>query len=131
MQLQEILSLLETTPTHYNIIMIVAGILFLASFITMLKSDSNHNDTKLFISFGFMIIFLLVILGTLFYTDSAKKSALESAKITRTGDKIHIESNSEFMRSSDLDIIAEKDGHIYVDFQNKTYRLEDLSRKGS
>lgn len=131
MQLQEILSLLETTPTHYNIIMIVAGILFLASFIAMLKSDSNHNDTKLFISFGFMTIFLIVILGTLFYTDSAKKSALESAKITRTGDKIHIESNSEFMRSSDLDIVAEKDGYIYVEFENKTYRLEDLSKKGN
>lgn len=97
----------------------------------MLKSDSNHNDTKLFISLGFMIIFLVAILGTLFYTDSAKKSALESAKITRTGDKIHIESNSEFMESADIDIVAEKDGYIYVEFQNKTYRLEDLSRKGS
>lgn len=131
MQLQEILSLLETTPTHYNIVMIVAGILFLASFIAMLKSDSNHNDTKLFISFGFMIIFLVAILGTLFYTDSAKKSALESAEITRTGDKIHIESNSEFMESADIDIITEKDGYIYVEFQNKTYRLEDLSKKGN
>ena len=131
MQLQEILELLETTPTNYNVIMIVAGILFLASFIAMLKSDSNHNDTKLFISFGFMIIFLVAILGTLFYTDSAKKSALESAKITRAGDKIRIRSNSEFMRSSDLDIIAEKDGYIYVEFQNKTYRLEDLSKKGN
>lgn len=131
MQLQEILELLETTPTNYNVIMIVAGILFLASFIAMLKSDSNHNDTKLFISFGFMIIFLVAILGTLFYTDSAKKSALESAKITRTGDKIHIKSNSEFMKSADLDIVTEKDGYIYVEFQNKTYRLEDLSKKGN
>lgn len=131
MQLQEILSLLETTPTNYNVIMIVAGILFLASFIAMLKSDNDHNDTKLFISFGFMIIFLVAILGTLFYTDSAKKSALESAKITRSRDKIHIKSNSEFMKSSDLDIVAEKDGYIYVDFQNKTYRLEDLSKKGN
>lgn len=131
MQLQEILSLLETTPANYNVIMIVAGILFLASFIAMLKSASNHNDTKLFISFGFMIIFLVAILGTLFYTDSAKKSALESAKITRSRDKIHIKSNSEFMKSSDLDIVAEKDGYIYFDFQNKTYRLEDLSKKGN
>ena len=130
MQLQEILELLETTPTHYNIIMIVAGILFVVSIFAILKYGSD-DDTKLTVSVIFMIIFLVAILGTLFYTDSAKKSALESAKITRTGDKIHIESNSEFMRSSDLDIIAEKDGYIYVEFQNKTYRLEDLSKKGN
>lgn len=131
MQLQEILELLEITPTHYNIIVIVAGILFVVSIFAMLKYGSDDNDTKLTVSVISMTIFLLVILGTLFYTDSAKKSALESAKITRSGDKIHIKSNSEFMKSADLDIIAEKDGYIYVDFQNKTYRIEDLSKKGN
>lgn len=68
---------------------------------------------------------------TVIYTDSAKKSALESARVIRSDDKIHIKSNSEFMKSADLDIVAEKDGYIYVEFQNKTYRLEDLSKKGN
>ena len=131
MQLQEILELLETTPMHYNLIMIVAGILFVVSLFAMFKYDSDHNAKKFTISFISMIVFLVASLGTLIYTDSAKNSALESAKITRTGDKIHIRSNSEFMKSADLDIVAEKDGYIYVEFQNKTYRLEDLSKKGN
>lgn len=131
MQLQEILELLETTPTKYNVTMIVAGILFVVSIFAMFKSDSDHNAKKFTVSFISMIVFLVASLGTLIYTDSAKNSALESAKITRTGDKIHIKSNSEFMKSADLDIVAEKDGYIYVEFQNKTYRLEDLSKKGN
>lgn len=65
------------------------------------------------------------------YTESAKDSAVNEARIIRSGDKIHIESNSEFMRSADLDVVAEKDGYIYVEFENKTYRIEDLSKKGN
>lgn len=131
MQLQEILSFLETTPTHYNVIMIAAGILFIVSMFVMLKSDRDHNDTKLTVAIVCMFIFLAVGLGTLVYTNSAEDSAVESAKITRSGDKIHIESKSEFMKSADLDVVAEKDGYIYVEFQNKTYRIEDLSKKGN
>lgn len=131
MQLQEILSLLETTPMHYNIIMIVAGILFVVSLFAMLKYDSDHNAEKFTVSFISIIVFLIAGLGTLIYTESAKDSALESAKITRSSDKIHIKSDSEFMKSADLDIVTEKDGYIYVEFQNKTYRIEDLSKKGN
>lgn len=131
MQLQEILELLETTPTKYNVTMIVAGILFVVSIFAMFKSDSDHDAKKFTISFISMIVFLVASLGTLIYTESAKDSALESAKITRSGDKIRIRSNSEFMKSADLDIVTEKDGYIYVEFQNKTYRLEDLSKKGN
>lgn len=131
MQLQEILSLLETTPTHYIVIMIASGILFVVSMFMTLKSDSDHDDTKLIVSIVCMIVFFAAGIGTLVYTESAKDSASESAKITRSGDKIRIESKSEFMKSADLDVVAEKDGYIYVDFQNKTYRIEDLSKKGN
>lgn len=61
----------------------------------------------------------------------SQNSALEEAKITRSGDKIRIESNSEFMKSTDLDIVAEKDGYIIVEFDNKLYRIADLSKKGN
>lgn len=131
MQLQEILSLLETTPTHYIVIMIASGILFVVSMFMVLKSDSDHDDTKLIVSIVCMIVFFAAGIGTLVYTESAKKSALESARVIRSDDKIYIKSNSEFMKSADLDIVAEKDGYIYVEFQNKTYRLEDLSKKGN
>ena len=62
---------------------------------------------------------------------TGQNSALEEAKITRSGDKIRIESNSEFMKSTDLDIVAEKDGYIVVEFENKLYRIADLSKKGN
>ena len=78
-----------------------------------------------------MIVFLITGLGLLIYTQSASKTAIEEAKISRVNDKIHIESNSEFMRSADLDVVVEKDGYIYVEFENKTYRIEDLSKKGN
>lgn len=131
MQLQEILELLETTPMYYVIIMITLFIVSIVSFGLMCKSNADDNDTRFKVSSASLIIFAIATVGFLLYTDSAKNSALESAKITRTGGKIHIKSNSEFMKSADLDIVAEKDGYIYVDFQNKTYRLEDLSKKGN
>lgn len=131
MQIKEILSLLETTPTHYNVIMITVGILFVVSIMMMLKFDSVRDDKRFIVSVVVMFIFAFAGLGTLIYTESARNSASESVKITRSGDKIHIESKSEFMKSADLDVVAEKDGYIYVEFQNKTYRIEDLSKKGN
>lgn len=131
MQLQEILELLETTPMHYVIIMITLFIVSIVSFGLMCKSNADDNDTGFKVSSASLIIFAIATVGFLLYTDSAKKSALESARVIRSDDKIHIKSNSEFMKSADLDIVAEKDGYIYVEFQNKTYRIEDLSKKGN
>lgn len=131
MQLQEILELLETTPMYYVIIMITLFVVSIVSFGLMCKSNADDNDTGFKVSSASLIIFAIATVGFLLYTDSAKKSALESARVIRSDDKIHIKSNSEFMKSADLDIVAEKDGYIYVEFQNKTYRLEDLSKKGN
>ena len=130
MQLQEILKQLETTPMIFNIIMIVSAILFVVSFVIMLASDKDE-DWKFPISSTALLILALTGLGLLIYTETSKDHAVEEAKITRSGDKIHIESNSEFMKSADLDVVAEKDGYIYVEFENKTYRIEDLSKKGN
>ena len=131
MQLQEIFELLETTPMHYVAIMLTLFISSIISFGLMFKSNSDDNDTGFKISSAGLIVFALTLVGFVLYTESAKNSASESAKITRSGDKIHIKSNSEFMKSADLDVIAEKDSYIYVEFKNKTYRLEDLSKKGN
>ena len=131
MQLQEIFELLETTPMHYVAIMLTLFIASIISFGLMCKSNSDDNDTGFKISSAGLIVFALTLVGFVLYTESAKNSASESAKITRSGDKIHIKSNSEFMKSADLDVIAEKDSYIYVEFKNKTYRLEDLSKKGN
>lgn len=131
MQLQEILSQLETTPIHYNVIMIVAFILAVIFFLLLIKAANENEDRKFNVSLASLIVFVLASLSLLVYTDSAKTSAIEEAKITRSEDKIHIESNSEFMKSADLDVVAEKDGYIYVEFENKTYRIEDLSKKGN
>lgn len=131
MQLQEILELLETTPMHYVAIMLTLFIASIISFGLMFKSNSDDNDTGFKISSTGLIVFALTLVGFVLYTESAKNSAPESAKITRSGDKIHVKSNSEFMKSADLDVIAEKDSYIYVEFKNKTYRLEDLSKKGN
>lgn len=131
MQLQEIFELLETTPMHYVAIMLTLFIASIISFGLMCKSNSDDNDTGFKISSAGLIVFALTLVGFVLYTESAKNSASESAKITRSGDKIHIKSNSEFMKSADLDVIAEKYSYIYVEFKNKTYRLEDLSKKGN
>lgn len=131
MQLQEILELLETTPMHYVAIMLTLFIASIISFGLMCKSNADDNDTGFKVSSASLIIFAIATVGFLLYTDSAKKSALESARVIRSDDKIYIKSNSEFMKSADLDIVAEKDGYIYVEFQNKTYRFEDLSKKGN
>lgn len=97
----------------------------------MLKAASEDEDRKFNVSLASLIVFVLASVSLLIYTDSAKTSAIEEAKVTRSGDKIHIESNSEFMKSADLDVVAEKDDYIYVEFDNKTYRIEDLSKKGN
>ena len=131
MQLQEILSLLETTPMNYNVVMIVAFILTVISFLCMLAYSEKYEEFKFAISLITFVVSICTAVGLLIYTESAKDSAMQSAKITRSGDKIHIESNSEFMKSIDLDVVAEKDGYIYVEFDNKTYRIEDLSKKGN
>lgn len=131
MQLQEILSLLKTTPMHFNILMTVSFVLAILFFFAALKYDNDREDKKLIFSAISMIIFLIAGIGALAYTENAKDSAIKEATITRSEDKIHIESNSEFMKSADLDVVAEKDGYIYVEFDNKTYRIEDLSEKGN
>ena len=129
MQLKEILELLKVTPMHYNILIAVSFILAVVSLIAMLSSETD--GIKFLISVIALAIFLFAGLGTLAYSQSSGKTAIREAKITRSGDKIHIESNSEFMKSADLDVVAEKDGYIYVEFENKTYRIEDLSKKGN
>lgn len=131
MQLKEILSLLKVTPMHYDIAMTVVFILALISLLLMLKATNEYEDRKFNISLASLIVFALASVSLLFYTESASKTAIEEAKISRVNDKIHIESNSEFMRSADLDVVVEKDGYIYVEFENKTYRIEDLSKKGN
>lgn len=131
MQLQEILLLLKTTPIHYNIIMIVAFVLAVFFFLCLLAYSDGREPFKFSISIAALVICLVTALGILIYTESSRDTAVEEAKITRSGDKIHIESNSEFMKSADLDVVAEKDGYIYVEFENKTYRIEDLSKKGN
>lgn len=131
MQLKEILSLLKVTPMHYNVAMTVVFILALISLLLMLKAANEYEDRKFNISLASLIVFALASVSLLIYTQSASKTAIEEAKISRVNDKIHIESNSEFMRSADLDVVVEKDGYIYVEFENKTYRIEDLSKKGN
>ena len=131
MQLQEILLLLKTTPMHYHIIISVAIFLSILSVVFMFKADKNDNGTLFAVSLALLAIFFATAAGVSIYTATGSESALQSAKITRSGDKIHIESNSEFMKSADLDVIAEKDGYIIVEFENKIYRIEDLSKKGN
>jgi len=131
MQLKEILSLLKTTPMYFNVSMTIVFVLALISFLLMLKAANEDEDRKFNVSLASLIGFALASVSLLVYTDSAKTSAIEEAKITRSEDKIHIESHSEFMKSADLDVVAEKDGYIYVEFENKTYRIEDLSKKGN
>lgn len=131
MQLQEILSLLKITPMYYHVIVGIAFILSIVSVVIMIKADKNDNETVFAVSVASLTIFFATAIGVLIYIGTGQNSAMQSAKITRSGDKIHIESNSEFMRSVDLDVLAEKDGYIVVEFENKTYRIEDLSKKGN
>ena len=131
MQLQEILLLLKTTPMHYYFIVGVASILSIVSMVFMFKADRNDNGTVFAVSLSSLIIFFATTIGVLIYLGTSQNSAIEEAKITRSGDKIRIESNSEFMKSTDLDVVAEKDGYIIVEFENKIYRIADLSKKGN
>lgn len=97
----------------------------------MFKSDKEDNDSAFTKSIISLAVFVATATGFVIYTQSSQNTAIENATITRSEDKIHIESNSEFMKSADLDVVAEKDGYIYVEFDNKTYRIEDLSKKGN
>lgn len=130
MQLKEIISSLEVTPFYFNAIIAAAFILMSLSFIAMLAFD-EEDGLKLPIAFVSMIVFLVAGVGVLVWTENAKDSASKEAKVSRVDDKIRISSDSEFMKSVDLDVVAEKDGYIYVEFNNKTYRIEDLSEKGN
>ena len=130
MQLKEILSSLEVTPFYFNVMIATAFILMAVSFIATLAFD-EEDGLKLPIAVVSMIVFLVAGVGVLVWTENAKDNASKEAKLTRSGSQIHVESNSEFMKSAELDVIAEKDGYIYVEFENKTYRIEDLSKKGN
>ena len=130
MQLKEIISSLEVTPFYFNAIIAAAFILMILSFIAMLVFDKD-DGLKQPISATFMIIFLVTGIGALAWTENAKDNASKEAKVSRVNDKIRILSDSEFMKSVDLDVVVEKDGYIYVEFENKTYRIEDLSKKGN
>lgn len=130
MQLKEILSSLEVTPFYFNVMIATAFILMAVSFIAMLAFD-EEDGLKLPIAVVSMIVFFVAGVGVLAWTENAKDNASKEAKVSRVDDKIRISSGSEFMKSVDLDIVAEKDGYIYVEFENKTYRIEDLSKKGN
>lgn len=130
MQLKEILSSLEVTPFYFNVMIATAFILMAVSFIAMLTFD-EEDGLKLPIAVVSMIVFLVAGVGVLAWTENAKDNASKEAKVSRVDDKIRISSDSEFMKSVDLDVVAEKDGYIYVEFENKTYRIEDLSKKGN
>lgn len=130
MQLKEILSSLEVTPFYFNVMIATAFILMAVSFIAMLAFD-EEDGLKLPIAVVSMIVFLVAGVGVLVWTENAKDNASKEAKVSRVDDKIRISSDSEFMKSVDLDVVAEKDGYIYVEFENKTYRIEDLSKKGN
>lgn len=130
MQLKEIISSLEVTPFYFNAIIVAAFILMILSFIAMLAFDKD-DGLKQPVAATLTIVFLVIGIGVLAWTENVKDNASKEAKISRSEAKIHVESNSEFMKSADLDVVAEKDGYIYVEFENKTYRIEDLSKKGN
>ena len=131
MQLQEILSLLKTTPTNVMVIEIFALILMICFVMLALKETLDRNLPLAKIFSSLCALSILFGFTTLFHAQASKNIAIKEAKITRSDNKIHIESNSEFMKSAELDIVSEKDGYIYVEFENKTYRIEDLSKKGN
>lgn len=130
MQLKEIISSLEVTPFYFEAIIATAFILAAIAFIAVLKYD-EQDGLKLPIAFTTMVLFIITGIGFLAWTENAKNNASKEAKVSRVDDKIRISSDSEFMKSVDLDVVAEKDGYIYVEFDNKTYRIEDLSKKGN
>ena len=131
MQLQEILSLLKTTPTNVMVIEIFALILMICFVMLALKETLDRNLLLAKIFSSLCALSILFGFATLFYAQASKNIAIKEAKVTRSDNKIHIESNSEFMKSAELDIVSEKDGYIIVEFENKTYRIADLSKKGN
>lgn len=128
MQLHEILSSLTVIPIYIKVIeysMLIAMVIF---FMLALNTNSKSSTRA---SVAFMIlcsVSLVVGFGTLIYESNSRRAAIEEAKISRVNDKIHIESKSEFLKSVDLDIVSEKDGYIKVEFKNKIYQIENLSK---
>ena len=129
MQLHDILSLLKTTPTNVMVIEIFALVLMLCFVMLALKETLDRNLLLAKIFSSLCALSILFGFATLFYAQASKNIAIKEAKVTRSDNKIHIESTSEFMRSADLDIVSEKDGYIYVEFENKMYRIENFSKK--
>lgn len=129
MQLHDILSLLKTTPTNVMVIEIFALVLMICFVMLALKETLDRNLLLAKIFSSLCALSILFGFATLFYAQASKNIAIKEAKVTRSDNKIHIESTSEFMRSADLDIVSEKDGYIYVEFENKMYRIENFSKK--
>ena len=131
MQLQEILSSLTSTPFHIIVLEYSALVAMVILFLLALSSNSKRSTQASIVFMILCSISLAIGVGTLVYESNSHRAAINEAKITRSGDKIKNHSNSEFLKSADLDIIDEKDGYIYVEFENKTYRIEALSKKGT
>lgn len=128
MQLHEILSSLIVIPFYIRVTEYSMLILMVIFFMLALNTNSKSSTRA---SVAFMIlcsVSLAVGFGTLIYESNSRRAAIEEAKISRVNDKIHIESKSEFLKSVDLDIVSEKDGYIKVEFKNKIYQIENLSK---
>lgn len=131
MQLQEILRSLTVTPTDlktFGLSVLTATIMF---FVLSIKFSNERSFGSAFACIQFAILGLILSFGIVAYDLSSRQSAIDSAEIIRSKDTVRVHSNSRFMKSADLNVFAEKDGYIYVEFENKTYRIEDLSKKGN
>lgn len=131
MQLQKILSSLTFTPIYVYVIEYSSLFLMIIFFLLALDAKAKRSIQTSIVYMILLSVALMIGSGAMLYKSSSSRAAINEAKITRSNDKIHIKSNSEFMKSTDLNIIAEKDGYIYVEFKDKTYRIEDLSKKGN
>ena len=128
MQLHELLSSLTAIPFYIRVIEYSMLILMVIFFLLALYANSKRS-TRASVTFIILCsVSLSVGFGTLIYESNSRRDAIEEAKISRVNDKIRIESKSEFLKSTDLEIVSEKDSYIKVKFKNKIYRIEDLSK---
>ena len=131
MQLQEILRSLTVTPTDLKIVglsILTAVIMF---FVLSIKFSNEKSFGSAFACIRFTILGLILSFGIVVYDLSSRQSAIDSAEITRSKDTVQVHSNSRFMKSADLRIVEEKDSYIDVEFNNKTYRINNSFKKGN
>ena len=113
----KLLSSLVEMPTYLTAAFAIALVSMLSSFLKILmRSRAKFKISKsLKVTY---VVSILIVFATLFYNDQQVKKAKESVSVTRDHGIVKVSSNSQFLKSAELEISAENNRYVFVEVED-------------